>query len=187
MINAKLSIFIIICMVSILGCASKRVSKQEMAKFLRDEDNGLIQKVNVGNANLEIVYNPTELLFKDKKEIPKFIYFSIKISIEGKSLDKYLYLKTLNDPELKERLSFRLKEYIQLISSTNDTIRPVEVVKNDLNTNESASVWLIVFDKGSINNEVRTLDITVKEFGAGLGTNHFIFRKKDLDNIPEII
>ena len=80
-------------------------------------------------------------------------------------------------------LSFELGKYINASAENNDTVPLADFVfEQDFGMGASNDI-LLVFKKEDFKNS-GNINVNIGELGFGVGNMKFIFRKKDIDNIP---
>lgn len=188
-----LFLFIGLLMVS---CQNK-VDKKTLISYLNDPENGLKQEVKVGDYNISLTYRPTEMMMEQeyetdtnkaeeqKKEYEKYHYFILNMSLGDKDV---LYKGSSSQQQFSaslNRLNFGLSEYVYALKDKKDTLYLADYYVPNLYGMGGSTQILLAFpnDKGKQYEE---LEINLKELGFGTGGQKFIFRKKDIEDVPSL-
>jgi hypothetical protein len=186
--------FVLMCSL-VSGCKSQ-ITQQELLNYLNDLDNGLKQEVSEGSIKMSITYRPTDLIIgqsnvqeaysreREKGEYSKYSYFILSMSIDDKDI---LYKNSRSQTHFSEvlnRLNFAVTEYIYGIADGKDTINLADFyVPNLYGMGGSTQIMLAFPNTKTCEN----FELRIKEMGLGIGERRFLFRHKDIEDIPKLI
>ncbi|GAB1445662.1 hypothetical protein MASR2M41_13760 [Flammeovirgaceae bacterium] len=180
-------------------CDSPReVSKEELIAYTLDEDNGLIQTINAGQYQLDLVYHPTDLMVLQElgESIPdtsrinqlrtKYSghhYFLLQISKNGSEI---LNLENGQDEysQLLQTLAFHMPQYVTTVQGSDTTSLSDFMLDRTYGMANSTNL-LLVFESNEepVNEEIL---IQISEFGLGIGSVQFRFNADDLEKAPKV-
>lgn len=187
-------------LVLVVSCVEKEVTYQELIDYVQEKDNGLHLQQEANGILAEVTYKPTDLwvyletddesvsltqLDSLRKHYTKYHYFTLSLSKDNKealhsavgSMDQY--------SELVQTLSFRMRDYVTLTTSQQDTIPVGDFILDRTYGLSSATSLLFVFAKEK-TEKVEWIQFNLNEFGLGTGNQRFRFRSKDITNTPTI-
>ncbi|MEM7552004.1 MAG: hypothetical protein AAF363_20140 [Bacteroidota bacterium] len=195
------SYLFLILLLGILSCEgdSSVSSEKDLQAYVLEEDHGLIKSEQFGNTNISVTYRPTDLLVSQElgneiseeqiKELRNkygnYHYFILGLSSGDKEVLYGGGLDYGRFSDLVQQLSFRMGSYVNLTTSTQDTIPLADYVFPRTYGIGSETNLLMVFNAEKTKN-TDWLQFNLNEFGMGLGNQRFRFRKEDLENIPTI-
>ena len=186
-----------------VACAQEPVLTETALKsYVADPDHGLVKEKQVGDYHIRLEYYPTDLLLarelrarpeaatatveKLEKKYDSYNYYMLHLSKGGNSV---LY-GTPNAfgqfGELLQSLSFRMNQYVQLITDHQDTIPVGDFMFQRTYGTSPASSVLFAFNKEKIK-DCEQLCFHLREFGLGTGKQVFHFQTRDLRAIPKIV
>jgi hypothetical protein len=90
-----------------------------------------------------------------------------------------------NFSAMVETLSFRMGEYVALVTSSRDTIPVQDFVLDRTYGMSKSTDLLFVFDKAAAKDS-DWIQFNLDEFGLGLGNHRFRFSKEKLDEVPQL-
>ena len=194
--------YIIFCFtlfISLFGCsAPEYLSSEDLNKFILNADNGLIQQSDVNDYSIEVMYRPTDLWIQqetggenDEKKLSslrskydRYYYFIVNLSKNNKealqvdgAFGQY--------SELVQTLSFRMNNYVNLTTSSQDTIQTADFILNRTYGLSNATSLLFVFNKEKAKDK-DWVQFNLNEFGLGIGNQRFRFKIKDLEEVPHM-
>ncbi len=179
--------------------APSYLKPEELNAFILDADNGLIQKSEVNGYSIEVMYKPTDLWVEQEVENGNVNDEKIK-SLRRKYDPNYYFILNLSKnnkealqvdgafgqySELVQTLSFRMNQYVNLTTATQDTIPTADFILNRTYGLSNATSLLFVFNKEKAKNK-QWVQFNLNEFGLGVGNQRFRFKTKDLENVPHI-
>ncbi|MCZ8023317.1 MAG: hypothetical protein O9302_09405 [Cyclobacteriaceae bacterium] len=193
-------IFIALIILSVVACKSKQTLEyDEFIEFVNNEKNGL-KKSEVGNGVLiEVIYRPTDIIAYQQLQIDSdqrsidsiknhfsnYFYFLLNLSKESKEA-LHTQPNTFNEySSLLSTLSFNMREYVYLTSSSNDTIQVADFYLDRTYGYSKATSLLFVFSKEKIKDS-NYIQFNLNEFGLGLGNKRFRFDIEDFNTAPNL-
>lgn len=165
-----------------VACEDAITNKEQIRKYLSEEDNGLIKLVKVGAVSSSLSYCPVQLLSVSGESIALNtysdgrIYFLWSLSSDNQSLLSKLNRE--NYSNITRLLSFNISSLIDVNIDGN----PLEILDSSFSPMyglASGDDILIVLDRKEVLTG-RQLRIAVEEFGLGTGSQQFIFDTADI-------
>jgi hypothetical protein len=175
-------------------------SPQALQDYVFDPDNGLSQEANVDQYRVTVTYKPTDLLVSqhiddenvDAVQIEKLrarysrsYYFILSLSRDSREVLQPVDGGSTNFSAMVETLSFRMGEYVALVTSSRDTIPVQDFVLDRTYGMSKSTDLLFVFDKAAAKDS-DWIQFNLDEFGLGLGNHRFRFSKEKLDEVPQL-
>ncbi len=200
-----------LCIGMLISCTQK-IDSRNFLKWLNDSDNGLSISKKSNSFDLKLKYLPPqyfisrELILRPgslnknatdsiKNEYEKNLYFLLHIDNDNSVVPEQadVMLRDIhNYSEYTERIykyNFNLNEDIEL-KRGNVIYHPVISTFENHYGLEGGRNLLLVFTPENDKDEFlekNDLEIIFRDEELGIGTTHFVFEKKDLKNIPELI
>lgn len=176
----------------------KMVSKAELAGYISNPDNGLIQKQEVNGTTVEVKYQPSSFLVlqsfatdssfsqqqKDslEKRYNENYYFLLKFSRNGQEA-----IRQLGDfsrySEMVQVLSFQMQRFVNLTTSEKDTVDLKDYLFDQTYGLSDGNTVLLCFGKDQLK-EKKNIDVNIAECGFKTGMLKFKFNKSDIDKLP---
>ena len=190
----------------LLSCNKSIDNIKDYYKYINSPSSGLVKMKNIGNISFSMKYIPSDFyLYKACKEFPNISKDSLKKEYENsfnfilkigpsEAADVKFDIMTETVSSLAEfqeqvlTVNFGLQKFIRL-KMGNREIAPVLVETENVYGLTQHRLINVVFAKEEFeedwtnNNEI---DITFNDEIYGTGKHHFLFYKKDLNNIPEL-
>lgn len=192
-------LYLLLSCVLLFSCTPKPLSIADLQLYVLDESNGLRKSVDIDGSNACVTYRPTDFwvyqeLDKDlaehhlvdslRKKYSEYYYFIVSLSANNKeALQVGNNLAEYGD--LVQTMSFRLPQYVHLITEKNDTIPVGDFMLNRTYGLSSSTDVLFAFDKERVSGN-NWFQFNLNEFGLGFGNLKFKFSTHDLENIPEV-
>ena len=191
----KISLLILLALSS---CTPAFVSKEELSKYIADEDNGLSHKAEIHNYTIQVSYKPSDFCIAQElgdqpanhKELQTlrgkydpYYYFILNLSKDNKEA-----LRVNTDMEfgdLVQTLSFRMGQYVNLTTSTQDTIPTADFILDRTYGLSATTNLMFVFSKEKAKDK-DWIQFNMNEFGLGIGNQRFRFKVADIDETPHI-
>jgi len=183
---------------AVAGCSPPEyLTTEELTKYISDPDHGLVQHAEVNGYTLDVTYRPTDLLVLQeiddhadankiqsvRDKYSKYYYFILSLSKNSK--EALHQVGTDQYSELVQTLSFRMGGYVNLTTSSRDTIPTTDFVMDRTYGLSSATSLLFVFDREKTKDK-DWVQFNLNEFGLGVGNQRFRFRTRDLSEAPGI-
>jgi hypothetical protein len=112
------------------------------------------------------------------------LYIMLELSKNNKAI-----LQQVASPadytELVSVLSFRMHDYVYLVTSKNDTITPIDYQFGQYYGMEISNSLLFSFPAEPLLKQ-RKFDLIIDDFGIGTTPVRFTFRTKDIKRIPHL-
>jgi len=176
------------------------MDKEELLNYVLDENNGLSKTREYKDYKIQVYYKPTDLLILQEngdntqiaqKEYTRlqekyspYDYFILSLS---KEKEEALYKSEGfgQFSELVQVLSFRMGQYTNLTTTSQDTIPVADYVFPRTYGMGGATNLMFVFSKEKSQDD-DWVQFNLQEFGMGLGRQVFRFDRKGLDKAPKI-
>jgi len=183
---------------TVAGCSPPEyLTTEGLTKYISDPDHGLVQHAEVNGYSMDVTYKPTDLLVQQevgdqaaeqmikvaRDKYSKYYYFILSLSKNSK--EALHQVGTDQYSELVQTMSFRMGGYVNLTTSSRDTIPTTDFVMDRTYGLSSATSLLFVFN-GEKAKDKDWVQFNLNEFGLGVGNQRFRFRTKDLNEAPGI-
>jgi hypothetical protein len=206
----KYNIHLIIFLFFLSACVSNEVKNtEEYLQWLNNEENGLVKVKYINGMEVKIKYLPADYLAFQELNDMKWYTENQKDSIIKIYSDNETFIMTIgpdkrkkengdvmlkginNYKEYKGRfltMNFDMSEFIKM-EIGNKIYKPVlSNMENTYGLEESRNI-IFVFSPGKEKDKILSnsdeIDLKYSDEMFGLGTNHFVFSKKWIDNLPK--
>jgi hypothetical protein len=195
--------FLILALLTSLGllgssCQPAKLTPAQLSTYVADPEHGLQQRQQVGQTEVTVTYQPTELLVareiqdvgRDphlvdslRHQYSKAAYFLLSISRDGRDV---LQPATgfAHYSELLQTLAFHMDDQVRLVTSQGDTLRPTNYYLDRTATGSNASYLLLAFAKPASSG---TWHLHLRECGLGTGDLSFVFDAQQLRAVPTLL
>lgn len=184
------------------NCSEKELTPGDLATFISDDDNGLRKTEAINGLSLDVTYRPTDLIIDSqfsnralsqsvldtlRQHYDGYYYFILSLSThDNEEVLRPNQFSFNQYSELLQRMSFRMHEYVTLVTSTGDSIPLSDYILENTYGLGSANTMLFVFGKEDISPDATWVQINLNEFGLGTGHIRFRFSLEDISNCPSI-
>jgi len=198
--NSWAIIAIVSIILSCCGSRHKLLDKRSLEGYIRQPKHGLIQEAEEEGIHVSLSVEPTGLLVaqewgpsgkkdtaglhKLEQKYGKNYYFLLKFSKNGKEAIRQLG-SFARYSDMVQVLSFQMQQYVNITTPSHDTVQLNDYVFEQTYGMSNANTLLLSFPKDRMNKSER-VEVNLAECGFGTGNLRFIFRKKDIDDIPEL-
>ncbi len=193
-------------MMIFLSCTKQFHSEQEMYEWINDPANGLVKERITGDIKIRAKYLPPEVLvyrelsrssdYSQQEKDSLFSYYrhtrTFILEIGTVKMDEdIMFNKVHAVEEFKQRaeqLNFYIGEYLSLITEQKEYAPSLTNLENTYGMSTSRNI-IAVFAPEKEKNELMEADKLTLKFDDEIfstGMNHFVFNKKEINNIPEI-
>ena len=194
--------FAMLLSVLMFSCGKPRyLPENELIEFARNERNGLVRSVQMGDIEMEVTYRPTDLLVAQelksyqqptndqisvvREKYKNHYYFVLSLSKGGRELLSPANQGVPGFSDLLQTISFRLGEKVFLTTQSQDTIAAADYVYNRTFGMGQSTDILFVFDNAEAVGQ-EYIHLNFDEFGIGIGKQSFRFFIRDLEGCPKI-
>ena len=205
-VSKGLTGLVILIVFSLFSCERSIDNIKDYYKYINTLENGLVKIKNIGALSFSMKYIPSDFyvykalkkqatVSKDslKEAYGNNVNFILKIAPSEDAETKFdVMTETVSSlAEFQEQaytINFDLQEYIHLKAGEQE-VHPVLVEIENVYGLAKHRLVNIVFAKEAINEAWQSqdkLDLTFNDEIYGTGKHHFIFYKKDIDNIPQL-
>lgn len=197
---ANLVLRMIVLLFGLVSCSKDFVSEQELKEYIHDEDNGLKKSIAVDALEMGLTFRPSDLLIAQELQGEGYdaatverlrvkygshYYFILSLSRNGKEALAAGSMPPAMFSDLLQTISFRMAEFVNVTTPKQDTIPLADYVYNRTFGLAGSTDLLILFEKEKTIKE-DWLQVNLKEFGMGTGSQSLRFRIKDLEILPRI-
>lgn len=198
------NILLILVASVLFNCSNKRSFNDvtELTKYINNTDNGLFKEKTIGVVNYKLKYLPTEYLVHKQlntnsksslidslnKEYKNSITFLLSIGpSDDQSFDitKYGVSNYQEFAALIEKMCFRANELIYIQDQSGKEHKPAIVQMENINALEKHRNLMVVFHNDSYFADDFSFVFNDELFSTGI--NKFLFRSKDINDVPKII
>ncbi len=193
-------------MMMCLSCTKDFHSEQEMYEWINDPENGLVKERITGDIKIRAKYLPPEVLvyrelsrnpgYSQQEKDSLFAYyrytrtFILEIGTAKKDEDiMFNKIHEVEEFQLRARqLNFYMGEYLSLMTGKKEYPPTLTNLENTYGMSTSRNI-IVVFSPENKKNELMEADKLTLKFDDEIfstGINHFVFNKKEIDNIPAI-
>lgn len=185
------------------GCKKEFRSESDFYKWWNDESNGLKKEKTVNDFKISVRYMPADYLTYNELKGNSYTIVMAD-SIRRKYVNSRTFLLTIEPinkkkdidllfhgassfGEYKERISklnFSPGEYIKIKTGSKEHLPVLSTMENAYNIDVKKSLYLVFANENGLLDEPE-LDFEFNDLIFDTGINHFVFYKKNLDNIPE--
>lgn len=189
-------LFVLLCMLSLLSsCQPRSLPAQGLAAYVADPAHKLRQVQQVGEFEIGVTYQPVDLLaarelpqfgtrraaldsLRDKYRNSTFFLLSIarnghEVLQPGEGFSQY--------SDLLQTLSFRMSDYVRLVTSQGDTLRPTNYYLDRTYASAGTSQLLFAFPALPATGTWR---FQLRECGLGTGNLAFSFDTQRVYEVP---
>lgn len=177
------------------------LSEKDLLEFVSDEKNRLCKTVSGGGIDAKVIYRPTDLLVaqelikskepspdqieKARKKYGDYYYFILSLSKDDREVITPASLGSSRFGDLLQTVSFRMGQFVNLTTSSSDTIAVSDYVYNRTFGMGSSSDLMMVFSRERCIGQ-QWVQFNLREFGLGIGNQSLRFNVKDLNRAPKI-
>ncbi|GAA0189796.1 hypothetical protein GCM10009122_50560 [Fulvivirga kasyanovii] len=184
-----------------VACKPEYLSEEELKSYVLDEDNNLSKSSSYKGFDIQVTYRPNDLIILQETGGETAVDTAELKRLESKYSDYYYFILSISRDdkealyqsgggqgqfsELVQVLSFRMGQYVNLTTSERDTIPVGDYVYPRTYGMGGATTLMFAFSREKVKAD-EWLQFNLKEFGMGLGSQTFRFRREDLENVPQI-
>lgn len=181
-----------------ISCSSpSTLSEQDLYAYIKDEANGLSKQRTANGVTMQVSYRPDDFMLwqelegeQDSAQIAKvfdryshYLYFTMRLSAGNKDA---LYGTSVNQADFNEKLqtlSFRMGQYVSLVTSNKDTIPVADSHYSRLFGMSKSNDILFVFNEEKVA-DAEWVAFRTQEFGFRTGTQTLRFQVADIEATP---
>ncbi len=197
----KFYITIMVTFLFLNGCKKEFKNERDFYKWWNEQDNGLVKSKTINDFKVTVKFMPPEYLtYNEVKENRKLNidtirkkYFNSRtflLTIEPvdsrKDVD-LLFQGIISLGEYKERvmkLNFSPGDFIKIKTNTREYFPVLSTMENVYNIDVKKNLYLVFSNEDNLLDEPE-LDFVFNDQIFETGITHFLFQKKNMDNIPE--
>ena len=195
----------LICVLFCFSCSTTVDSEQELLQWLNKKDQGFVKKTKANGFVMTMKYLPPEYLAinemgKDEengrqsieeylKEFKNSRTFLLTIQHDDENVDAGTYgVRNLQEYNQRiQALSFGLKQAIQLKTDSGKKYEPVlTTMENLYEIGNKKSIYIVFSGEHQEIFTSEKLDIVFQDTYLDTGISHFVFQKKNIDQLPTL-
>jgi hypothetical protein len=181
---------------ALFGCKPNEFSTvDELVHFLRSPENNLSYETQHDDLTISLSYKPTDLMVYQELGDSPADYTQLS-NLQKKYDGYYFFILSLSHDttnsqvtgsffEKVQHLSYNLNDYVNLTTSSMDTIFVGEFAPARSISTDKASDIIIVFKKEKSKGQ-EWIQVNLNEFGLGVGDQQFKFHIDDLEQVPRL-
>lgn len=174
------------------------IVKKELVDYVKNEDNGLSQTIEVNGVKINLAYRPTDLMVyqemsvnNEQKKVNKdsirnkyknHLYFILSYSRDNKELLSTIATSREEFNNVQNILTFDMRKRICLLNQDKDTIPLIDYNFPRTYGMARANTLLFVFKKDEVFEQSDELIFNVKDIGIGTGDVKFRYNKDIIRN-----
>jgi len=169
------------------------MSEKEIRLFLQDPENGLIQKMEDDDFEIEALYRPTDFIVKQQMEkdtqreidslthaYSKYVYFTLTITKRGKDLEADF---AFDQPSFAEKISYLSNGFSADLRLEEEGLEHAIVdYVYTRSYGSGPSYFLLVFERPQQNK----FDLVIEGYAMGFGKTRFPFYLNDIKRAPNL-
>jgi len=198
-VNKCCYIFLLFFGILIFSCKQGKLNKQKLISYISYskelnqsiEVNGIMTKAKVVPYQLMVLQEIEGRSRKDsikigdlEKKYSAQYYFSLSFSKGNKEVIRQLE-SFQRYSEMLQVFSFGMGKYINATDENSDTVALADYAFEQDYGMTSSNKVLLVFKKADFT-KAEYINLNVEEFGLGVGNMKFVFRRRDIENIPAL-
>lgn len=183
---SKYLFIILMCSVSLtcfFGCRKVLKTKQEIANYIQDPNNGLRRTEKINELDLSLTYEPWQMLSNTGAPLKNNVYFVFGLSKNNREVLKTLPYSLYS--QIVQILAFNMSQYIVVTSESGKVISLQDWRFLQTYGLSHENRVFIVVKKSEIPNS-GALNFKIKEFGLKTGDISFKINVADIKNVPQI-
>ncbi|GFZ94241.1 hypothetical protein GCM10011531_27550 [Aquaticitalea lipolytica] len=185
----------------LVNCSNNAFTDEEaLLEYLKDEENGYVQRKSVNGIDFELMYRPTDLLVKQelgdsiisdrvkvlRDKYSKYLYFNLSMSKNNKELLSTTPKNRAEFGQMVNQLVFGMNEKVHLYTQSNDTIQMIDYVYPRLYGMGKSSSLMFVFQRDEKKLKEEYLNFNIQDFGLLTGEVNFKVSSQKVNKEPYI-
>lgn len=192
---------IVFLLLSFIGCQSS-LNKEELEKYVLNEENGILKKQEVPPFVFQANYRPSSLIalqsidsVTDKnsseykallRNYDNYLYFNLSMSANGVDLLRALPRNRSQFSQYVNTLAFGMRDYVYLTTDKSDTLQFIESNFARMYGMSPTTNVLLIFKRDSVKLNTEEINLEIKDFGTGVGNINFRFKLDEISHIPKL-
>lgn len=195
-------IFLFMIVIVLVSCTTKRFhSKEELVRYIMNEENGYTQSKMINGVLYTLTYRPTDLLVNQelgdditserieelRAKYDRYLYFNLSMSKNNKELLSAAPKNRSEFGEMVNQLAFGMREKVHLYTISKDTIEMTDFIYPRMYGISKKTSMLFVFPREENKLQEDYLNFTIQDLGLYTGDVSFKIASKQLKNELEIL
>lgn len=197
--NSARVIFFVLAILNSLSCNPTQVSKEKLISYI-EHNKVLNQTREINGIKVQIKYCPYQLLVLQELESKgssdsvhaaflenkynKQYYFRLSYSKAGKEVIRQMgSFQQYSD--MLQVFSFELGKYISASTQTGSELPLLDYAFEQQYGLSNSNSVMLAFKKSDFDSS-DDISVNVSEFGLGIGTTQFVFKKSELEKISKL-
>ncbi|UII80108.1 hypothetical protein [Flagellimonas sp. CMM7] len=185
------------------GCNTSVTSEAAFLQWLDNPSNGLIKKASANGFSLSLKYLPSEYLayiemkkgndgrsqqdFLDDFKDSMSLLFSIEHNAHGIDATNYDVQNMVGYKQRINDLNFELKRHLFVKGQDGEKISPVlTTFENNYEVGGKKTFYIVFTNTNVDEEENKSIDIVFEDPFLDTGISHFVFKKKNIEEIPTL-
>lgn len=193
---------LVVALILFGNCSESKLSTNDLITYISDFDNGLRKTETINGISFDLTYRSTDLIIDSqlssralsqtvldtlRQHYGGYYYFVLSLSThDNQEVLRPNQFSFNQYSELVQRMSFRMHEYVTLVTSADDSIFLSDYLLENTYGLASANTILLVFSKEDITPDATWVQINLNEFGLGTGHLRFRFSLDEIRKCPSI-
>lgn len=191
--------FLFLTSLGMLSCSERELSEQELKAYILNEKNGLHQQRIKNEVTIDVVYKPSELVWKNelteivdakareelRMNFDSLNYFVLTFSRKGREIENVFVSNPAQFSSVINYLSFEMSKDVYQICES-DTTHALDVIYTRTFGVSTGTSVMAVF-KGNLKEQDSDVKIGFNDNMLGIGAVEFDFKSSDIKNIPPLI
>jgi hypothetical protein len=191
--------YAVIFLLGVICCTRHSVTDDDLADFVREPENGLLQSVKKGEMSLEACYKPRELVLKqqlkgltdpvEKQRLEKGIdtldYFVLRLARSGKEIERSYSSSPDQFTKAVNYLSNSLTKDLFILQN-GDTLLPLDVVFVRAFGVADGTTVMAVFAT-DLKRRTGSANLVFDDHFFDSGVTTFHYEISDLKKLPKLI
>ncbi|WP_431165688.1 hypothetical protein [Tenacibaculum halocynthiae] len=191
----KLLIFLFMIAIVLASCTTKIFhSKEELVKYIMNEENGYTQSKMINGVLYTLTYRPTDLLVNQeigdnitserieelRAKYDRYLYFNLSMSKNNKELLSTAPKNRSEFGEMVNQLAFGMGKKVHLYTKSKDTIEMTDFIYPRMYGISKKTSMLFVFPREEDKLQEDYVNFTVQDLGLYTGEVKFKIASKQL-------
>lgn len=186
----------------LVNCSNNTFSNEEaLLEYLKDEENGYVQRKSVNEIDFELMYRPTDLLVKQelgdsisldrvealRENYSKYLYFNLSMSKNNKELLSTIPNDRNHFTSILNQLTFGMGEMVHVFNDRKDTLEIVDYIYPRLYGMSNSTTIMFIHSRKENPSKTEYLYFSIEDLGLNTGEIKFKIPYKLIEQEPKLI